>query len=70
MSREQYERERARLRRRSKDMEGVLTLNNAYRARRELYPQEDDRAIDLARRLGRERSRVNHVDIPECYIKK
>lgn len=70
MSREQYERERARLRRRVKDMEGIMTLNNAYRARRELYPQEDDCAIALAREIGRERSRVNHVDIPECYIKK
>lgn len=51
-------------------MEGIMTLNNAYRARRELYPHEDDRAIALAREIGRERSRVNHVDIPECYIKK
>lgn len=67
MSKEAYQQERQRLRRKVADYEGILRINRDAQIRRELYPQDDDRAIALAREMGRERSRVNHVDIPEYY---
>ena len=71
MSKEAYQAERRRLRREAKDWEGIMRINRDAQIRRELYPQEDDRAISIAREMGRNSNGMNRrADGIENYFVK
>ena len=54
-----YNRERARLRREADSLERHIRANHEARMRREYFPWEEERAIDIARKLGQESNRMN-----------
>ena len=69
MSKEAYQRERFRIRQEVRDRSRIAELNRAYHGRLEQFPWEADRALEIAKRMGRESSRINYAEGIEAYLK-